>query len=944
MVQIDQWRVESLTLNLSPKGGAEAPIVYIRQGDKNGIRIQATLLDDGNIINSAWFFDKTVTLEGYGNAGEFSVPAYSSDGKLIAILPAASTFKVGLIPEVFFRITDKNGTVVASTANFRIYVKPGVMTNAASKYYIAEVENVMNQFYDWFQRLSKTLPDSQVASIADQLSDLEAAKTDLSVFNEKIAELMNGKADANYVKEMLTALSGGNPAGAYGSLDELKTAVPNGGPGVYVVGGEWFYWKNGNWVKGGDYQSSGIAQNSVSPEMTTFARSTTYLIDESSRENYKVYIKSRNTIGSYDSQDWKRYPLIPIKSGQTFYLHGFYGIFSFQVGMDRKTIVKEINSSKNELWSGDFTAEQDGFLALSTQITTNPAVFNQPKSKLGDYLADPTGHRYGVLNTVIPSLKIDGSQVTGTVDLHNVDGIYSSGNMLDKATKYPGKFWAGSPTPGSSADWDCFSAIKLEKGVTYSFKNIRQFFTYISKTDNTGLEKLSGSSNINYSAAESGELKYNEEKLLWVTTNKKYDGTPIVAQLTLDLLNNYGSQENKVFIPNLIVADTSDVIEVGPGKEFEKVLDAVAKAGNIATPARPITVRISAGTYDLYKELGGKKFVDIADKTADERQGMILPDYVNLEGVGKVVLQILIPDNEITNNASRRISPLNVWKHNRIKGIEFRAKNTRYVAHFETNNQFDNSDVIITDCRFIHEGNKQGVWQSVQAVAGGSGSKGRWEFVRCYFQSATTPFSFHTNHNQKANLFILTDCEFRGENKNNWEDYAVRFGTYGTGSEDSTVYMNNCILDKPVYNMDEQSNKGHGNHILITGSGNTMLPHKHRNTNGEALPIQFGDEVVQAYNKTSSAIAKGSVIKLASDSSAVVANNNFEAYAVMLLGADPGTHAPAKYRGFVQNDVTGIEKFPEGTMIKVENGRLVKTTNQSEAWAYQVTPTHFKIL
>ena len=89
MVQIDQWRVESLTLNLSPKGGAEAPIVYIRQGDKNGIRIQATLLDDGNIINSAWFFDKTVTLEGYGNAGEFSVPAHSSDGKLIAILPAA---------------------------------------------------------------------------------------------------------------------------------------------------------------------------------------------------------------------------------------------------------------------------------------------------------------------------------------------------------------------------------------------------------------------------------------------------------------------------------------------------------------------------------------------------------------------------------------------------------------------------------------------------------------------------------------------------------------------------------------------------------------------------------------------------------------------------------------------------------------------------------------
>ena len=123
-----------------------------------------------------------------------------------------------------------------------------------------------------------------------------------------------------------------------------------------------------------------------------------------------------------------------------------------------------------------------------------------------------------------------------------------------------------------------------------------------------------------------------------------------------------------------------------------------------------------------------------------------------------------------------------------------------------------------------------------------------------------------------------------------------------------------------------------------------MLPHKHRNTNGEALPIQFGDEVVQAYNKTSSAIAKGSVIKLASDSSAVIANNNFEAYAVMLSAADPGTHAPAKYRGFVQNDVTGIERFPEGTMIKVENGRLVKTTNQSEAWAYQATPTHFKIL
>src|SRR5690606_25297820 len=71
--------------------------------------------------------------------------------------------------------------------------------------------------------------------------------------------------------------------GAYATLVDLQAAFPNGDNHIYVVtaDGNWYYWDGSAWTAGGIYQSSGIADKSVTPDKTTFLIPSTNLLDKS---------------------------------------------------------------------------------------------------------------------------------------------------------------------------------------------------------------------------------------------------------------------------------------------------------------------------------------------------------------------------------------------------------------------------------------------------------------------------------------------------------------------------------------------------------------------------------------------------------------------------------------------------------------------------------------
>ena len=278
-----------------------------------------------------------------------------------------------------------------------------------------------------------------------------------------------------------------------------------------------------------------------------------------------------------------------------------------------------------------------------------------------------------------------------------------------------------------------------------------------------------------------------------------------------------------------------------------------------------------------------------------------------------------VPDNKTTQNTSKRISVLNVWRHNTIKNIKITVRNTRYAVHDETNNQYSNNDMKYIDCYFEHLGNKAGVWNSTQAYAAGMGSGGSYHFENCTFKSTTLPFSMHDNFNVESNRVKISKCTFitgSGEE-------SIRFGSYGTGAKKSIVTIENCNIDKAVKLFEEQSGSRHGNHFAVSGGGNTIVPYININSAGRKERVEFADEVRTLKNTSQTRITVGMPVKLVGNSvQPLGADEPWRFYGVSLDDIEPNAMGVIKYAGYIAKDDTGISSLSMGQRIGLVDGRL----------------------
>ena len=337
------------------------------------------------------------------------------------------------------------------------------------------------------------------------------------------------------------------------------------------------------------------------------------------------------------------------------------------------------------------------------------------------------------------------------------------------------------------------------------------------------------------------------------------------------------------------------------------------------TAAKPINIYVHSGTYDILAELGGDSWLQTVETTNSERQGIIVPDYVNLIGVGDVTLSLEVRDEDTTENTAKRISALNLWRHNTIKNIKITVQNTRYAVHDETNNSYHNNDVRYIDCYFEHKGNKSGVWNSTQAYAAGMGSGGNYYFENCTFKSVTIPFSMHDNFNVESNRVRIVNCTFITGN----DDVAIRFGSYGTGAKKSIVTIENCNIDKCIKLFEEQENSRHGNHFAVSGGGNTIVPYININSAGRKDRVEFADEVRTLTNSSQQQISIGMPVKLVGNTIQPLGPNEpWLFYGVSLDAIAPGQSGIIKYAGYLAKADTGISALSQGQRIGLVNGNL----------------------
>lgn len=84
----------------------------------------------------------------------------------------------------------------------------------------------------------------------------------------------------SYLDSTIRNIDKGSPKGVFDTIQELKDAYPDGNNDIYVVGDSWYYWGGHDWGKGGVYQAHGIANESVSPDKTTFFKTTRNIAGE----------------------------------------------------------------------------------------------------------------------------------------------------------------------------------------------------------------------------------------------------------------------------------------------------------------------------------------------------------------------------------------------------------------------------------------------------------------------------------------------------------------------------------------------------------------------------------------------------------------------------------------------------------------------------------------
>lgn len=92
--------------------------------------------------------------------------------------------------------------------------------------------------------------DSQLAQTNQQVSNLENTKAGKNEVNQ----LASNKADIIYVDNKIESLDGLQLKGAFNTLAELRSAYPEGSPGLYMVyaNNHWYFWGGDDWEKGNE--------------------------------------------------------------------------------------------------------------------------------------------------------------------------------------------------------------------------------------------------------------------------------------------------------------------------------------------------------------------------------------------------------------------------------------------------------------------------------------------------------------------------------------------------------------------------------------------------------------------------------------------------------------------------------------------------------------------
>ena len=165
-------------------------------------------------------------------------------------------------------------------------VIPTVNNNADA---VSELQNLYVELKTYVDDYFKNLDVQN--EINNKLDQMTKDGTLTELIKKYIDPLINEQNNTiNNLNKKIENATSGSPAGVYATVNDLINANPDHSR-IYLVteDGKWYYY-NENWLAGGIYQSTGILDNSISEQMTTYYKLNVnkFLVNNINAKGYNV--------------------------------------------------------------------------------------------------------------------------------------------------------------------------------------------------------------------------------------------------------------------------------------------------------------------------------------------------------------------------------------------------------------------------------------------------------------------------------------------------------------------------------------------------------------------------------------------------------------------------------------------------------------------------------
>lgn len=469
---------------------------------------------------------------------------------------------------------------------------------------IAELESFVNNYFDNLDVQNEINNKLDELVNDGTLSNLIGAYIQPKI-NEQNANIQNFEqsvnATLNNYNNRISAIASGSPLKATSVSDMIDTSR------IYVntTDGKWYYYDGTNWQIGGTYQSSGIADNSITflSLDSNLKGNFNFDLGENlvSQQLNSVYYKKNTTTGKVQTTNANNYSsyIYPLETGKNYFFVGFnrYNLPALLIADSENNVIYESPANDTSTVTGSsylFSVNQSGLKAYINRGSTTMSTvwFDYYNTKLCE------------VNNLYNNLKIK----ENTPVFNDLEGLFVSIARIEinKTIQFI-----------SNADYDT-KVYKISKGLKYTIHS-KDLFNV------PGVVLTDTSYNVKYISSDESQATARDVIYTFTAENDGFAFLPEIEMhnvyhtisIDYDMINTESKMNN---LENKVVLWNGDSIGYGAGNNGVSYANYISDKYNMSSTNYAVSGRCIA------KEDGHTSILETINNMSNNA------DYVLFEG------------------------------------------------------------------------------------------------------------------------------------------------------------------------------------------------------------------------------------------------------------------------------------------------------------------------